>query len=145
MVKRLAYLVAVLFLTGCATFGAVGDSVTLTVRTYEQATGKYVLELRNDSTRPVLYLNPYRIFSTVRSDQSEPFPLEATAVEGTVLLIHDTLLDPGESVVFTGICTRQGACARPATYVSVRVCWSNRHFTCDRYWPIWSDTPINGT
>ncbi len=143
--KRLACLIAALSLTGCVTFGAVSESVTLTVRTYEPTTGEYVLELRNDSRRPVLYLNPYRIFSTARSEQSEPFPLEATAVEGTVLLIHDTLLDPGESVVFTGTCTREGACARPATYVSVRACWFNRSFTCDRYWPIWSHTPINGT
>ena len=145
MAKYFAHLIAALALTGCASIGSLDSSVTLTTKSYDRLTGDYVLELKNDSSRPVLYLNPYRVFNTVRSGRSEPFPLNQVAPEGTVLLIHDTLLDPGESVEFRGKCTREGACSSPDTFVAVRACWSNSAFTCKRYWPIWSNVPINGT
>lgn len=111
------------------------------VRSYDRATGDYVLELRNETTRPVLYLNPYLNFDTVRRPEPEPFP---ESPEGMALMVHSTKLAPGGSVVLSGRCTAGGLCSRPETYVAVRACWFAKMWTCEQYFPIWSKTPLTG-
>jgi len=130
-----------LALTSCATLPPVNDAATLTVRSYDLATGEYVLELRNHSARPLLYLNPYLTFHVVRSPEPEAFP-EST--EGAVLMVHDTKLPAGESVTFSGKCTSVGICSRPNAYIAVRACWYTDAWTCKKYLPVWSATPLNG-
>ena len=130
-----------LALTGCVTLPPLNDAATLTVRSYHPTTGEYVLELRNNSSRPLLYLNPYLTFHVVRSPESEAFP---EPPDGMALMIHDTKLPAGESVTFSGKCTSAGICSRPNTYVAVRACWYTKDWTCKEYLPVWSDTPLNG-
>src|SRR5690606_36081955 len=99
------------------------------------------LELRNHSVRPLLYLNPYLTFHVVRSPDPKGFP---ESPDGTVLMVHDTKLDPGESVIFAGQCTSAGVCSRPSTYVAILACWYTEAWTCKKYLPVWSATPLNG-
>lgn len=128
-------------LTGCATLSPVTEHISLAVRSYDQTTGAFVLELRNHSTHPVLYLNPYLTFHVTRSPRPEPFP---KALVDTAFVIHDALLSPGESLSLSGNCTAVGPCSRPHTYVAVRACWYTEAWTCKEYLPIWSVTPLNG-
>lgn len=141
MTRFLALTAVALALAGCATFLSVTDGVTLTVRSYERTTGAYAIELHNHTTRPILYLDPYVTFHTVRSPDPEPFP---ASPEGIVLMVHDTKLAPGKSVTLTGQCTVAGACSRPGTHVAVRACWFSDSWTRKHYLPIWSETPLNG-
>lgn len=73
---------------------AATDGATLSLRSYDSATGDYVLELRNETKRSILYLNPYVAFDTIRSPDAEPF-LELP--EGMVLMVHGTKLVAGGS------------------------------------------------
>src|SRR6185295_802361 len=136
MTKFLALAAAVLAITGCMTLPSLSEGITLSVRSYDRATGAYVLELRNNTARPILYLNPYLTFHTTRLPEPEPFP---ASPEGVVLMVHDTKLAPGKSVTITGECTAVGACSRPETYVAVRACWFTDAWTCKQYLPIWSE------
>lgn len=133
--------VALSLLAGCTTLPPLSEGVTLSVRSYDRATGDYVLELRNDTARPVLYLNPYLNFDTIRSPDPEPFPESS---DGMVLMVHSTKLDPGGSVVLSGKCTAGGLCSRPETYVAVRACWFAKAWNCAQYFPIWSKAPLTG-
>jgi hypothetical protein len=117
------------------------EGVTLSVRSYDRTTGAYVLELHNHTARPILYLNPYLTFHNIRSPDPEPFP---ASPEGMALMVQDTKLAPGGSVMFSGQCTAAGTCSRPGTYVAVRACWFTEAWTCKDYLPIWSETPLNG-
>jgi len=139
--RFLAPTAVVMTLAACATFPPATEGVSLSVRSYDRATGAYVLELRNHTARPMLYLDPYLTFHTVRSPDPEPFP---TSPEGMALMVHNTKLAPGKSVTFSGQCTVAGTCSRPGTYVAVRVCWLSGSWTCMHYLPIWSETPLNG-
>ncbi len=132
--------VSAVALCGCVTAGPVTEGLTLSVRAYDPASGQYELELRNNSSRPALYLHPYFIFSTELRRDAEPFPLSP---EGT-LMVHDTKLAPGKSVTFTGRCSSQGHCAGQRTHVAVLACWFTEEFTCQRYLRVWSATPLNG-
>lgn len=143
---RLALLMlvaAVAGLAGCTTTPPFGESVTLSVRSWDSETGSYELELRNHAARPILYLNPYLVFHTERNPDPAPFPY-SPEVDGAVFMLHDTKLPPGEAVALAGRCTVAGVCAQQSMYVSVRVCWFNKAFTCEEYWPVWSDVPLNG-
>ena len=139
---RFLVLTAVAFaIAGCMTVPPLSQGVTLSTRSYDRSSGAYVLELRNNTTRPILYLEPYLTFHTVRSPDPEQYP---ASPEGVVLMVHDTKLAPGESVTFTGECSASGACSRPETYVAVRACWFTGAWSCKQYLPIWSETPLNG-
>lgn len=139
---RLLVLIAVaLAVAGCTTVPSISDGVTLSVRSYDRTSGAYVLELRNNTKRPILYLDSYLTFHTVRSAAPEPYP---ASPEGMVLMVHDTKLAPEESATFTGECTVRGACSRPGTYVAVRACLFTGVWSCKQYLPIWSETPLNG-
>jgi hypothetical protein len=140
MTRSLAIAV-VLLLAGCATSPPLSDGVTLSVRSYDRTTGAYVLELRNSTARPILYLSPYLTFHTTRSPEPEPFP---ASPDGMALMVHNTKLAPGTSATFSGQCTASGACSRPETYVAVRACWFADAWTCKEYFPVWSETSLNG-
>ncbi len=142
--RFLAHLVMTLAIAGCATLPPLTDGVTLSIRSYDRTSGAYVLELRNHTSRPILYLNPYLTFHTVRSPAPEPFPVSLEGPEGIVLMVHDTKLDPDQSVTFSGQCTEAGVCSRPATYVAIRACWFTDAWTCKEYLPIWSERSLNG-
>lgn len=88
-----------LLLAGCTTLPPVSKGVTLSVLSYDSTTGDYLIELRNNTVRPILYLDPYLTFDTVRSPAPEPFPESA---EGMALMVHNTKLAPGESASFFG-------------------------------------------
>ncbi|MCE5232737.1 MAG: hypothetical protein ABFC67_09605 [Mizugakiibacter sp.] len=111
------------------------------MRSYDRTSGAYVLELRNQARRPVLYLAPYLTFSTTRTP--DPMAFRA-APEGMALMAHDTKLDPGESATFAGRCTATGACSSPGTYAAIPACWFTTAWTCGKYLPVWSETPLNG-
>jgi len=145
MRQFLALATTALALAGCATLTLppLAKDVTLSVNSYDHTTGAYVLELRNNTPRAILYLNSYLTFHVVRSPDPEPFP--TSSVEGLVLMAHDTKLDPGSSITFSGQCTAAGACSRPDTYAAVNACWFTMVWTCKEYLPIWSETPLNGT
>lgn len=132
---------AACLLAGCTTLPPLSEGVTLSVRSYNRVTGDYVLELRNETARPVLYLNPYLNFDTARRPQPEQFP---ESPEGMALMVHSTKLVPGGSVVLSGKCTPGGPCSRPETYVAVRACWFAKAWNCEQYFPIWSKTPLTG-
>jgi len=85
--KEYLIFAAVCLLTGCTTMPPLTDGVTLSLRSYDSATGDYVLELRNETKRSILYLNPYVAFDTIRSPDPEPF---LASPEGMVLMVHDT-------------------------------------------------------
>lgn len=138
--KRYPFFLVLSLLAGCSTLPPVSDGVTLSVRSYAPATGDYVLELRNDTVRPILYLNPYLTFDTIRSPDPEPFPESLVEVG---FLVHSTKLEPGASKILSGKCTGGGACARPETYAAVRACWFEKSWNCEQYLPIWSVTPLN--
>lgn len=137
----LAAAVVACVLSGCATTSSVTEGVRLSVRSYDPASGNYELELRNRTSRPVLYLNPYLIFHNVRRPEAEDFP---SSPEGMALMVHDTKLAPGGTVTFRGACTAQGTCSRKPTYVAVLACWFTEAFTCEKYLPVWSETALNG-
>lgn len=139
--KRYLSFLALPLLAGCTTLPPLSDGVTLSIRTYDPATGDFVMELRNETVRPILYLNPYLTFHTIRSPDPEPFP---ESPEGMVLMVHSTKLAPGGSAVLSGKCTVGGACSKPETYVAVRACWLAKAWNCEQYFPIWSETPLSG-
>jgi len=145
MPKFPALAMTALAVGGCATLTLppITNDVSLSVKSYDQTTGAYVLELRNNAPRAILYLNPYLTFHVVRSPEPAPFP--TSSVEGMVLIVHDTKLDPGSSITFSGHCTAVGTCSRPSTYVAVNACWFTEVLTCKEYLPIWSETSLNGT
>lgn len=130
---------AACLLAGCTTLPQLSDGVTLSIRSYAPVTGDYAIELRNDTVRPILYLNPYLTFDTTRLPDPEPFP---ESLEGMVLMVHSTKLAPGASAILSGKCTKDGACSRPETYVAVRACWFSNAWNCRQYFPIWSETPL---
>jgi hypothetical protein len=135
--------IAILFAaaSGCASLRPVTDVASLTVISYDRASGEYLLELRNSSARPIVYLNPYLTFHVVRDTSPEPFP---DSPDEFALMVHDTKLAPGEAVTFSGKCTSTGICSRPETFVAVHVCWFTKAWTCDEYLRVWSDKPLNG-
>jgi hypothetical protein len=141
MKRSLAVAVVALALSACASRGSLTDGVSLAVRSYDPGSGSYELQLRNNTSRPVLYLNPYLIFHDTRRSEPEGFP---SSPEGSVLMVHDTKLAAGASVTFTGTCTAQGTCSRKPTYVAVLACWFTDAFTCKEYLPVWSESPLNG-
>ena len=141
MTRFLVLIAVALAISGCMTVPPISEGVTLSVHSYDRTSGAYVLELRNNTTRPILYLDPYLTFHTVRLSAPEPYPASS---EGLVLMVHDAKLAPGEAVTFTGACTASGACSRPGTYVAVRACWFTDAWSCKQYLPIWSETPLNG-
>lgn len=69
--KRYLSFLALPLLAACATLPPLSDGVTLSIRTYDPATGDFVMELRNETVRPILYLNPYLAFHTIRSPDPE--------------------------------------------------------------------------
>jgi len=137
---RALLIAATLLLAGCASLPSPSEGVTLSVRSYDRVTGAYVLELRNNASRPILYLDPYRTFHTVRSPIPIPFP---ESQEEIALMVHGTKLPAGGSVTFSGTCTESGACSRLGTYVAIHACWFTDTSTCRKYSPIWSETPLN--
>jgi hypothetical protein len=132
---------AACLLAGCTTLPPLSEGVTLSVRSYDRATGDYMLELRNETARPVLYLNPYLNFDAIRRPDPEPFP---EGLAGMAFMVHSTKLAAGGSVVLSGKCTAGGLCSRPETYVAVRACWFAKAWNCEQYFPIWSKTPLTG-
>lgn len=140
MMRLLALFIFATVVAGCTTWPPLSDGVTLSVRSYDRTSGAYVLELRNRTSRPILYLDPYLTFHTVRSSDPEPYP---ASPEGMVLMVHHIRLDPDKSVTFSGQCTSAGACSRPATYIAVRACWFMEAWTCKEYLPIWTDKSLN--
>ncbi|WP_282295180.1 hypothetical protein [Stenotrophomonas sp. PS02289] len=141
--QRYLSFIALLLLAGCTTLPPLSDGVTLSIRSYDPATGDYKIELRNETSRPILYLSNYQTFHTIRSPDPEPFPDFLVSPDGLMLMIHNTRLDPGHSIVFSGTCTESGLCDRPQTYVAVRACWFKKSWDCEQYFPIWSKTPIS--
>jgi len=139
--KETLSFMAICLLAGCTTLPPVSEGVTPSIQSYDRATGDYVLELRSDTVRLVLYLNPYLTLDTNRSPDPEPFP---ESPEGMVLIVHSTKLDPGGSVFLSGKCTAGGLCSRPETYAAVRACWFVKAWNCEQYFPIWSKTPLTG-
>ncbi|GGA82703.1 hypothetical protein GCM10011521_21230 [Arenimonas soli] len=140
--RTIAVIAAIIFaLVSCASLPPLTGSASLSVLSYDQATGDYVLELRNHFARPILYLNPYLTFHVVRSPSPESFPESPGRM---ALMVHDTKLEPGKAVTFSGQCTSAGICSRPGTYVAVRACWFTEAWTCEEYLPVWSETPLNG-
>lgn len=138
--KRYLSLMPVCLLAGCTTLPPVSEGVILSVRSYDRATGDYVLELRNETTRPVLYLNPYLNLDAIRRPDPEPFP---EVLAGMGFMVHSTKLAPGGSVFLSGKCTAGGLCSSPETYVAVRACWFVKAWNCEQYFPIWSKTPLS--
>ncbi len=128
-------------LASCTTLPPLSEGVTLSVRSYDRTTGDYVIELRNDTKRPILYLTSYLTFHTVRSPAPEAFP---ESQEGMALMVQHAQLVPGGSTTFSGKCTAAGACSNPETYVALRACWYADGWTCEQYVPVWSRTPLNG-
>ncbi|WP_156969926.1 hypothetical protein [Arenimonas malthae] len=127
--------------SGCATLPPVTDAASLTVISYDRATGEYVIELRNSGARPILYLDPYLTFHVVRDTSPESYP---DSPDGFALMIHGAKLDPGKAVTFSGKCTSTGICSRPGTYVAVHACWFTKAWACDEYLRVWSGRPLNG-
>ena len=140
-VKECLSFMAICLLAGCTTLPQLSEGVTLSIRSYDRSTGDYVLELRNETVWPILYLNPYLTIDTNCSADPEPFP---ESPEGIVLMVHSTKLAPGGAAVLSGKCTARGACSRPETYVAVRACWFAQAWNCKQYFPIWSETPLTG-
>ncbi len=56
--KEYLIFAAVCLLAGCTTMPPLTDGVTVSLRSYDNATGDYVLELRNETKRSILHLNP---------------------------------------------------------------------------------------
>jgi len=139
--KKLLTIALAYLLAGCITSPPLSEGITLSVRSYDRVTGNYVIELRNGTARPILYLTPYLTFHTVRSPSPEPFP---ESPEGMALMVQNAKLAPGESIAFSGQCTIVGACSKPGTYVAIRACWFGESWTCKQYVPVWSRTPLNG-
>ena len=127
--------------SGCATLPPVTEVASLTVISYDRTSGEYLLELRNSSARPILYLKPYLTFHVERDTSPEPFP---ESPEEFALMVHDTKLEPGEAANFSGKCTSSGICSRPNTFVAVHACWFTNAWTCEEYLRVWSDKPLNG-
>ena len=127
MTKFLAFLVLTLSVSGCTTLSSLADGVTLSVGSYDKAGGDYTLVLRNNTSRAILYVNPYQAFHIIRSTNPAPYP---AAVEDIGLMINDTKLGAFQSVTLSGKGTATGMCSRPATYVSVLSCWFTKAWTC---------------
>lgn len=142
MVRRVALLAVALVLAGCGTVPPLTDRVTLSVRSYDPTSGAYELVLDNQSRHPIVYLSSYFTFNTIRRPDAAPYP---DSPNGDVLMASRRQLNPGTATIFSGICTSAALCSQPRTYVAVRACWFTETWSCEQYWPIWSQTPVNGT
>lgn len=141
MVERMFVAAAAAFcmVTGCAVAPRVEDGLKLTVESFNPASGAYVLVLRNNTSRHAVFLT-----------DSLSFRLEGIhGGESRVLRMiddgshaRDAMLGAGESLEFTGYCTRDGQCLLPV-YATVHACWFTAEVSCDTYLTIWSDKPLN--
>ena len=133
--------VAVLILLSACTASRSTQGVVLSVRSYDRATGACALELHNNTSRPILFLNPYLTFNNTRSPALAPFP---ESPDGMVLVVHDTRLAPADSVTLTGRCPADGTPSQTGTFVAIRACWFTEEWTCEAYFPVWSETTLDG-
>jgi hypothetical protein len=114
--------------------------VSLRVSSYDLSTGDFTLVLSNNSSRSVLFLHPLISYSTDRGKKAE----SRSAFQDPDMLIHDSLLKPGEIREISGTCSASGTCDKPNVYAGIDACWSNSKWQCGEYVMIWSEHPVNG-
>ncbi len=115
--------------------------MSLQVDSYEPEAGEFMLTLRNDSSRDVMFLHYFVAFSADLA--SAPVPRPSFPPDEPVTL-HDTRLGPGETFQIDGTCSSNGACGDPSVHAGVYACWFNARWECNEYLHVWSETPING-
>ena len=133
MKRKVAIAASVLALASCATTFGRGDTLTLSVLSFDRTTGAYSIRLHNHSASPAIYLDPYVVFSAFPDPAHEPFP---SAVGDVALMVHETSLRAGEEVTISGQCK---TCVAGSHHVALLTCQPRNAGSCRGYRPIWAE------